>query len=360
MTDNTTRKKRKTNTNVKVYIQFTKKERESLLLYCLWQYQNWKKSKKNLENNLKDVALVGYLGFDAAFPIFARIYVVEEEQDGQKVQKEKMQSLESVLEEVARFLKSNYRGDRLYRTSINMVDYVSTKWGFLRICPEKTTSRKRRTELMNQIRDYFLHSAGSYPALRWGTNGYLVLGKKDPEKAAMKYIKKYKKLKEEYLENENRNPINFLEEKLQAYRGYSERPFGLHLLMILEGDLITHTKKDYNEAALEYINTHPKIKSKFEKQAKANKLQPAQFLIKNYKAMKVDYFIAPLEEENNLKKFDVVDAMHVPSVEVAIKNFTDKEYIVLAWLIFFYMKGYKLYNQFSSEEFEEMFCGKEH
>lgn len=355
---NNAKQKSKTNENVRIYVNFTKKEKEALKEYTLWQYERWEKTKEALGGNVRDLVLIGFLGFNAAFPIFAQLTITYKEVNGEKIEVEKLQGLESTLEEMAKFLKPNYRLDRLYRTAINMVDYVSTKWGFLRIGSQKTTSKKRRTDIMNQIREYFLNSAGCYPALKWSDGGYLVLGKQNPEKNAMCYINKNKKLKKEYFAKKINNPVQFLKEKYYAYQGYYERPYGLHLLMIIDGEFITSSHKDYDNAALRYIKANRKIKTKYDNQNEVNKLQPTQFLIKHYNAIKIDYFIAPQEEENNYKKFDIVDKQHIPSVEVAIKQFTEKEYITISWLLFFYVKGYRLLNQYQNEQFNNLFLQK--
>ncbi len=196
---NNAKQKSKTNENVRIYVNFTKKEKEALKEYTLWQYERWEKTKEALGGNVRDLVLIGFLGFNAAFPIFAQLTITYKEVNGEKIEVEKLQGLESTLEEMAKFLKPNYRLDRLYRTAINMVDYVSTKWGFLRIGSQKTTSKKRRTDIMNQIREYFLNSAGCYPALKWSDGGYLVLGKQNPEKNAMCYINKILQNREKLL-----------------------------------------------------------------------------------------------------------------------------------------------------------------
>ena len=358
MEKNSAKNKSKTNEIVKVQVNFTKKEKIALKEYALWQLERWEKTKESSGGNVRDFVLVGFLGFNTAFPIFAQITINYKEVNGEKVEIEKLQNLENVLEEMTKVLKPNYRSDRLYKTAINMVDYVSTKWGFLRIGAQRTTSKKRRTEIMNQIREYFLKSSGCYPALKWSNGGYLVLGKQNPEKNAMSYINMNKALKKEYLKKEKNNSVEFLKEKYNAYEGYYERPYGLHLLMIIDGEFITSQYKDYDNAALEYIKANKKIKSKYFNQNELHKLQPTQFLIKYYNAIKIDYFIAPQEEEDNYKKFDVVDKQHIPSAEIAIKQFTEKEYITISWLVFFYVKGYRLLNQYKNEEFSNLFCEK--
>lgn len=344
-------KKSKANESVKVYANFTKAERESLIKYLLRQYEI------SFKDEITDFVLIGFLGFNTAFPVFSRVIKTSRKVNGKINIYNKMQSIESTLKELIQFLNPNYENDILYKTSINMVDYVSIKWGFLRICPYKTTSKRRRTELMNEIREYFLSTAGCYPALKWENGGYLLLGSKNPEQRAKRYINSDKVLKKEYENSLEENPVEFLKKKFKAYQGYYERPYGLRLLMILNGEFIVSKDKDYDEAALKYILAHQKIATAFQKQ---KKLQPAQFLLSNYNAIKIDYFISPQEEEDNLKKFDVIDPQHIPTAQVSIKEFKDKDFVTLAWLIFFYVKGYILSNQIQNEQFNSLFCKKRH
>lgn len=337
--------KNKQGLELKVCAKFTKAERENWIRYLKWQLENSKKP------NVKDVVLVGVLGYDTSLPIYARVTTAKIKVGGKEKTVEMIQRIESVLEEMVSFLKPNYSNDRLYRISINMVDYVSLRWGFIKICSRKTTSKRKRTPTMEKVRDYFLWSAGSYLALKWGIDGYLVLGKENPKNRALEYIKR-KGLLGEYKESENTNPVEFLMMNLNAQRGYYERPGGLYVLMIVNGEFVLSKDKDYDKAALEYLEAHEKLKKPYQKQ---KKLSPAQFLMVRCKAIKINYFISPRAEEDNLKKFDIVDRQHIPTAEVSIKEFTDKDIATLSWLLFFSVKGYQLSNQVQCEQFDSWF-----
>ena len=101
---NNAKQKSKTSENVRIYVNFTKKEKEALKEYTLWQYERWEKTKEASGGNVRDLVLIGFLGFNAAFPIFAQLTITYKEVNGEKIEVEKLQGLESTLEEMAKFL----------------------------------------------------------------------------------------------------------------------------------------------------------------------------------------------------------------------------------------------------------------
>lgn len=358
---------------MKLYQEFNSEQKKALMKMRLEEYDLWKKEHNLVkEGTLKGYMLAGFLGKQTGFPLLAKVIRKYEEVDGERKEIEEVEDYESVLERILKVLEpdraldkrnSNNLNERIEsqqakKLYLNNYNYVAAKWGLLKVCKQQITSGScKQTEFMENIGHYIKNARTSHKSLRWGKNGYYILGK-EPEKKAMKFLnqKKNVTLKEKFEQQNELSVIAFLERELNATIGYYPRPTSLYLLFIVDGYLIASREKNYDEAAENYMNAHPKIKEAYLNQKK-KKLMPAQFLVEKCHALKVQDLVGCSPDIDRRKVFDI-DPKYIPSVQVFYKKHTIRNFVTLSWLIFFKMKGYQLENQIDSEDFNRLFGKK--